>query len=132
MVKGPFDYVTSINKTKKNLMRSEEDKEKYVPFIINRALSRHIDTIMFANEMNKFNNLNVEMQYDYLLNNISVGNRYKPWISTKKNDIDLDNIVEYYNVSYSKAKDIYNILSKSEIAKLRKYFEKVKGGIVNE
>ena len=65
------DWLNSINFNKKNLL--EEDPsviKEYPPFIVNRCLSNHVDAIMFANEMNKYPNLDKDMQYSFYLNSL--------------------------------------------------------------
>ena len=59
------DWLNSINFNKEDL--SEHIKE-YPPYIINRCLSGHLDCVMFANEMNKYNFLDKDMQYSFYLN----------------------------------------------------------------
>ena len=52
------DWLNSINQTKKNLIDEDPSLEKqYSPYIINRCFSGHVDSIMFANELNKHPNL---------------------------------------------------------------------------
>ena len=52
------DWLNSINFNKKNLIEEDPSVIKnYAPYIINRCLSGHVDCIMFANEMNKYPNL---------------------------------------------------------------------------
>ena len=50
------DYLNAINFTKKNLLDTEDEdwEKKYPPFIINKCLSMHYDTLMQANEMNGY------------------------------------------------------------------------------
>ena len=63
------DWLNSINFTKENLIEEDPDLIKeYPPFIINRCLSGHLDAIMFANEMNKYPNLDKDLQYHFYLN----------------------------------------------------------------
>ena len=66
----PFDFVNSINITKKNLMRgsyNDELSEKaYIPFLTNRSLSYFTDTLLYANEMNRYSTLDNKLQYEYL------------------------------------------------------------------
>ena len=52
------DWLNSINFNKEDL--SEHIKD-YSPYIINRCLSGHLDCVMFANEMNKYNFLSKDM-----------------------------------------------------------------------
>ena len=50
------DWLNSINHTKKNLIDEDPSIEKeYPPYIINRCFSGHLDAVLFANEMNKYN-----------------------------------------------------------------------------
>ena len=57
------DWLNSINFTKENLMEDHSAIKDYPPYIINRCLSGHLDCVMFANEMNKYPNLDKDMQY---------------------------------------------------------------------
>ena len=50
---SPFDYLNSINMTKKDLIVDEQSEKDYVPFIVNRGLGYFADTVLFANEMNE-------------------------------------------------------------------------------
>ena len=43
-IMNPFEYVNSINYTKKNIMDSPEKEKGYNPFMINRSLSYFNDT----------------------------------------------------------------------------------------
>ena len=47
------DWLNSINLNKKDLIKEDPSVEKKYPaYIINKCMAGHIDTIMFANEMN--------------------------------------------------------------------------------
>ena len=58
------DYLNSINHTKEPLMDSEDEmwEKKYSPFISNRCLYPHLDTILLVNEMNVYNGLDYHVQ----------------------------------------------------------------------
>ena len=45
------DWLNSINQNKKNLYEEDPDA-KYPAYIVNRCMSGHLDTVLFANEMN--------------------------------------------------------------------------------
>jgi len=109
------DWLNSINQTKKNLIDEDPSLEKdYAPYIINRCLSGHIDCLMFANEMNKYNFLPKKLQYDFFINTIRNKKRFSPWI--KKEIIkDLDYVKNYYGYSNEKAQQALKILSKEQI-----------------
>ena len=60
------DYLYSINQSKKNILDDDPDAaRKYPAYVINRCLSSFMDTILFANEMNKYPNIPKKMQYDF-------------------------------------------------------------------
>ena len=67
---NPFEYVNAINKTKKDIMVDDLAEKEYNPFIINRALSFFSDTILYANEMNKYHHLDNRLQFDFFINTI--------------------------------------------------------------
>ena len=51
------DWLNSINFNKEDLTEDDENTpislSQYPPFIINKCLSGHLDSVLFANEMNK-------------------------------------------------------------------------------
>ena len=117
------DWLNSINQTKKNLIDEDLSIEKdYPPYIINRCYSGHLDAVMFANEMNKYNFLPKKMQYDFFINTLRVKKRFSPWL--RKDEIkDLDYVKRYYGYSNEKAKQILKILSKEQLNFIKSKFE---------
>ena len=117
------DWLNSINQTKKNLIDEDPSIEKdYAPYIVNRIYSGHLDAIMFANEMNKYNFLSKKMQYDFFINTLRVKKRFSPWL--RKDEIkDLDYVKRYYGYSNEKAKQILKILSKEQLNFIKSKFE---------
>jgi hypothetical protein len=109
------DWLNSINQTKKNLMNEDPSSEKeYAPYIINRCLSGHIDCVMYANEMNKYNFLPKKLQYDFFINIIRKKKRFSPWLKQEKNK-DLEVVKSYYGYSNEKAKQALRILTKTQL-----------------
>ena len=109
------DWLNSINFTKENLI--EEDPniiKEYPPYIVNRCLSGHLDTIMFANEMNKFPNLDKDLQYSFYLNTLRKKKRFSPWLRKDK-VTDLEIIKQYYGYSNEKALQALKILTPDQI-----------------
>ena len=103
---NPFDFVNAINTTKKNLMRGSENdalaEKSYSPFMTNRALSYHLDTIGVANEMNIRHEAEALTQFEYLLNTVRPKKRFAKWVK-KENDQDLSIVKEYYGYNDAKA-----------------------------
>jgi hypothetical protein len=109
------DWLNSINTTKEDLLEEyPENISSYQPFIINKCMSAHIDTVLFANEMNKYPFLKKDMQYAYYLQSIRKRKRYSPWI--RKSDMEnFDAVKEYYNYSDKKTLEALSILNREEI-----------------
>ena len=128
----PFDYINSINFTKKNLMRGTENDELaekgYVPYITNKTLSYFTDTLLYANEMNRYHFLDNKLQYEFYLNNIRKKKRFAKWAKADNND-ELNMISEYYKISLPKAKDALKILSPEQKQDIR---NKLEQGIKND
>lgn len=126
---NPFDFVNSINSTKQNMMRDTENDELaergYNPFMTNRALSYHNDTIGLANEMNMRHEIDSVMQYEFLLNTVRSKKRYAKW-HKKENDSDLELIKEFYNYSDTKALQALNVLSDKQLEQIK--IKMAKGG----
>ena len=113
------DWLNSINVTKNNLIDEDPDLEKgYPAYIINRCLSGQIDSVMFANEINKHPNLSKKLQYDFFLNSLRKRKRYSPWIR-KEQIKNLDLVKKYYGYSSEKAKQVLNILTKEQLSFIR-------------
>ena len=49
---NPFDYVNSINYSKKDIMVDDVTEKAYNGFMVNRSLSYFPHTVLAANEMN--------------------------------------------------------------------------------
>ena len=117
------EWLNSINNTKQNLIDEDPSLEKeYSPYIINRCFSGHIDSVMFANELNKHPNLAKKLQYDFFLNSLRKKKRFSPWL--RKDQIkNLDLIKQYYGYSNEKAKQVLNILTKEQLSFIRDRLE---------
>ncbi len=128
----PFDFVNSINFTKKNLMRGSDNDElsekSYAPFLTNKSLSYFTDTLLFANEMNRMHFLDNKLQYEFFLNSIRKKKRFAKWAKADKND-DLVMVSEYYQISLSKAKEAIRILTPEQLSTIR---NKMEQGIKND
>lgn len=123
------EIIPSILQTKKCVINDALDRNDYVPFVVNRALSYHMDCILYANEMNLNSGLDKDMQYQYLLNSVRpMKRKFQPW--QKSNVVnDLDCVKEYFGYSNNKAKDALRILSDEQLVELR---EKTHKGGVNK
>jgi hypothetical protein len=124
--KSSYFFFKSIC-NKDNVLDENPDLIKdYSPYVINRYFSFHYDSIGSSNEMNQWRFLDGKLQFDYFINTLRKRKRSLVWeVSSEGEDISL--IKEYYNVSLSKAKDIYKLLSVDELGVIRKRLDK--GGL---
>ena len=115
------DWLNSINQNKRNLY-DEDPTAKYPAYIVNRCMSGHLDTVMFANEMNLSSQLDSDMQYSFYLNSVRKRKRFSPWL--RKDEVkDLDSVKRYYGYSNEKAKQALRILSKEQLNFIKSKFE---------
>ena len=87
------DWLNSINLNKNNIIKEDPDTErKYAPFIINKCMSGHLDTVLLANEMNMNHSLSKSLQYDFFLNSVRKKKRFSPWLRKDKiKNLDVSN-----------------------------------------
>lgn len=125
-----WSFVKSISKTKEYIEINDDNIKAYDAYNINKAFSLYTDTLVYANEMNRFYFLPKKVQYDYLINSIRSQNRYAKWVKKEKDsqfNLDLEAIKEFYGYSDSKARTALSLLSKEQIATIKEKLEK--GGV---
>ena len=120
---NPFEYVNSINYTKKDIMVDDIAEKAYTPFMINRSLSYFQDTVFFANEMNRYHHLDNKLQFHFYINIIRKRKRFSKW-NKPELDSDMDVVKEYYGYSNEKARQALTLLTPSQIEELRKKVSK--------
>ena len=116
---NPFEYLNSINSTKKNIMHDDIMEKEYNAFIINRGLSFFPDTILFANEMNVNHHLDNKLQYHFLINIIKKKKRFSKWVKPQE-VANLEIVKEYYGYSDEKAKSVLSLLNNEQIEELKR------------
>jgi hypothetical protein len=117
---NPFDYVNSINYTKKDVMM---DEKTYNSFMVNRSLSYFSDTVIFANEMNRYHHTDSRLQYSFLINTIRKRKRFSKWAKPEvENDIEV--VKEYYGYSNEKARQVLPLISPSQMETIKKKVNK--------
>ena len=115
---NPFDYLKSINTSKKNIMVDDITENEYNAFIINKGLSFFPDTVLMANEMNINHHLDNRLQYDFLINIIKKKKRFTKWVKPQE-VANLEIVKEYYGYSDEKAKSVLSLLNNGQIEELK-------------
>ena len=115
-----FDYLNAITYKKEDIMGDEIIEDNYIPYVINKFLSQHIDCILFVNEMNFRSQLPHKLQFDYFINSIRKKfRRSDKWLKPEDFEV-IDLIREYYDYSIPKAKEALKILGDGDIEYIRK------------
>ena len=60
-------YLNGINLKQGNIQDDERAMKKYPKFVINKCMSDYIDCIMYSNEMNRYYDLDNDLQYNFCL-----------------------------------------------------------------
>ncbi len=101
------DTLKTINYTKENLMLDDPLTEsEYPPFIVNKCFSYFTDTVLHANEMNRYAHLDNRLQYDYYLHAVRKRKRFSRWDKNNKSE-KFDLVKEYYGYSDTKTEGSY-------------------------
>ncbi len=130
---NPFDYVKSIQKTKEDMIRGSDTPElatkEYNPWIVNKALSMYVDSIMYANDMNVNHYLDKDVQYAYHLNSVRAMNRKHTWFKSTS-DEDLKVVTNHFQCNNIRALEIMKIIGAKGIDLIKK--NDVTGGVVKK
>ena len=74
--------------------------------------------MLFANEMNRYVNLDKDLQYTFYLNTLRKRKRFSPWL--KKEQIEnLDLVKKHYGYSNEKARVALTLLTKTQLEYIR-------------
>ena len=129
MSSNPFDWINSVTNTKKDLIAESDDpvltEKQYNSYMVNKGLSYFIDTVLYANEMNRNHQLDSKLQFDYLLNTIRPKKRFAKWVKKVSED-DLEAVKDYFKYNDEKARQALSILSDDQLTMIK---EKLQGGV---
>ena len=111
------EILPDINYGHKNLIRTGEmDEGEYggKSFIINRALSMNVDTVLY---------------YDYFINSLRKKKRWSKWAKAQQST-NLDVVKTYYNYNEQRAREALELLTEKQVEGIRLRLSK--GGTNNE
>lgn len=120
------DIIPSIQQTKKVVVTQENERD-YVPFVVNRSISSHMDMVMPANQMNLQPSTDGLLQYHYLLHTVRGYKRpFQKW--QKRETVDnLEIVKEFYGYSNEKAKEALSLLTDDQLKSIKSQLER--GGV---
>lgn len=104
---SPFDMAKRLNEKSGHV---DVQTTGYEPYMINRVMSNTSDTILFANEMNRFWQMPKQWQFDFYYFGLPKKKRFGKWNKNTDDVQALSLIEEYFGYSRSKAKDVLELL----------------------
>ena len=116
---SPYDFVNAINYSKRDIMQDDIDERDYSSFVTNRALSYFPDTVLLANEMNRYHHIDNRLQFDFFINIVRKKKRFSNWIKPEVVS-EVEVVKEYYGYSNEKARQALTLLTKQQIDILKK------------
>ncbi len=116
---NPFEYLNAINYTKQNVMVDDLTEKSYNSFMVNRGLSYFSDTVLMANEMNRYHHIDNRLQFDFFINIVRKKKRFSKW---NKPEIvsDVEVVKQYYGYSNEKSRQVLSLLTSEQIDELKK------------
>lgn len=119
---NPFDYINAVSYDKKDIIRAAADPEHeakgYNPWITNKTLSYFQDSILYANEMNKYAFLPNIIQFDYFFNSINKRKRFAKQSKKTVSD-DVQAIATYFKYSIRRAEETIKFLTPLQIQQIK-------------
>lgn len=119
---SPFVYMNYISNKK-----YPDSIDGYNPFLTNLGFSQRQDTVLYANEMNKYSDLPEQAQFDFYYYCLPKKNYFAKWAKKVKTE-DTEMIMEYFKVSYKVAKQYEKILKEKQLKQIKDWYETRKGG----
>jgi len=119
---SPFDFAKDLSQYKKNLLKQDPEHEKELKglvYMINRAFSYHIDTILWANEINQHPNVDPVLLHDFYFYGLPSKPRYAKWSKVAKDD-DITLIMDHYGYSKLRAIEALDLLTPDDIIDIKK------------
>ena len=121
------EVLPAILQTKKSPFQDQIEYKDYAPFIVNRALSLHLDCVLYVNEMNLRPFVDKDQQFQFLLNTIRpMKRKFQPW-QKSETEKDLECVKQYFGYSNEKAKEALRILNDEQLAEIK--IKTAKGGV---
>lgn len=115
------DIIPALNETKEHLIREGKLQPKDFPaFIIMKYYALSMDTVLLANEINKYPAMSKSMQYDFWHHLIPPGKRKQFFPKKTERDINIEAIMEFYKCSYRVARQYEKILTEEQIKTIEK------------
>lgn len=119
-----WEYLDALSHKKDASVLQDLDFQKeYKPYIVNRSLSYHQDSVLAANMMNERSGLSPEAQFSFYLSTLRPRKRISKWLKPTVSD-DVHAIAEYYSCSVRHAVDLLSLHSPDQLTIIHSRLEK--------
>jgi hypothetical protein len=115
----PFEFKNCIDKKQQLIEWTEEVESAYNSFVINRAYSFNVGTILFAAELNKYPLMPNKQQFHFYYFGLPKGNRFDKWIKKDELHQDVEMLQKYYDINTREAERMLSLLSQQQLSEIR-------------
>ena len=122
-----FDIMSAIN-AKTKVEWSDEVEAAYNSFMINRGYSNFADSVLFANELNQYPDLDKKLQFDFYYYYLPKGKRFGKWEKALSKSNDQELVMEYFGISRDKTESYIQVLNSVEPDWQKKIKEQLEKG----
>ena len=118
-----FGWLTDLNTDKMYLFRDDTATD-FNTFMINRGMSQNVETIMYANELNKHWQLSKEQAHDFYYYILTRKKRFGKWAKQSgDNKEELDLIIKHYGVNRLRAMEYLKLLTPEDLQTIKAAYD---------
>jgi len=117
------NFFKAVSHIKDDKFTDAEYEKDYIPFLVNRSLSFHADTVLVVNELNTRSFIDNKNQFRFLNLIIPKRKRNPVWIKQTK-DKDLKLVSDYYGISLEKTEIYMKILFDEQLESIKEKMNK--------
>lgn len=117
---GLFDIMGDLSHGKKGLLYEDPSFEaEYSPYMVNLGFSQHVDSVLYANDMNRLHGLSKRAQHDFFFHGLDARKRFGKWAKKLPKPDDLEVVMEVFGVSQIKAMELIPLISPEKMDELK-------------
>jgi hypothetical protein len=115
-----FDILNNISSSNKDLSQEEGFEKAYNTYMVNKFLSMNPNCVRYVEYMNKYHHLPKRIQYLFYLYSITKRKRYFKYV--KADELNIDNIMKYFNCRKELAIQYIKFLTNKEISHINSLY----------
>lgn len=114
-----FDVIKNMSYGKEPVSLDGVD---YSSYVVNKAFSMFVDTVLHANEMNIRPDINKYQNYGYYFNAVRKKKRFSKWPKNKASDEEVL-VSKIYKYNQQKTKQVLKLLTEDQIETLKNVYD---------